>query len=240
MYETDSKDLWRIFRSHHYLSGDFNKAAKFYLVYWDDVLVAMASMLTMPCGTIKYAYRQHRLVVLPDYQGLGIGTKVNDFFARYYVERGYKYFIRTTHVRLKNHLSKLPDWKGTSTNGKLRSVKGIEENVQKQEMGLAHTGITGDRRVAASFEYLGDDYVNKPEKIIRVDEVKDLEKFKQYILELKEKYYIKVATGKPSEDSDIEKAMREIGVRTEQLWIKKKDTLSLNSKFAKVEQYIES
>ena len=68
----------------------------------------------------------------------------------------------------------------------------------------------------------------------------DLEKFKQYILELKEKYYIKVATGKPSEDSDIEKAMREIGVRTEQLWIKKKDTLSLNSKFAKVEQYIES
>ena len=50
--------------------------------------------------------------------------------------------------------------------------------------------------------------MNKPEKIIRVDEVKDLEKFKQYILELKEKYYIKVATGKPSEDSDIEKAMR--------------------------------
>ena len=107
-------------------------------------------------------------------------------------------------------------------------------------MGLAHTGITGDRRVAASFEYLGDDYVNKPEKIIRVDYVKNLDKFKQYILELKKDYYIKVATGKPSEDSDIEKAMREIGVRTEQLWIKKKDTLSLNSKFAKVEQYIES
>lgn len=199
----------------------------------------MASMLTMPSGTVKYAYRQHRLVVLPDFQGLGIGTKINDFFAKYYVERGYKYFIRTTHVRIKNHLSKLPTWKGTSTNGKLRSFKSIDEGIQKQKMGLAHTGIIGDRRVAASFEYLGDDYVNKPEKIIRVDEVKDLEKFKQYILELKEKYYIKVATGKPSEDSDIEKAMRDIGVRTEQLLIKKKDELSLNSKFAKVEQYME-
>ncbi len=239
MYETDSKDLWRIFRSHHYLSGDFNKAAKFYLIYWDDVLVAMASMLTMPSGTVKYAYRQHRLVVLPDFQGLGIGTKINDFLAKYYVDRGYKYFIRTTHVRLKNHLSKLPDWKGTSTNGKLRSVKSIDEGIQKQKKGLAHTGIIGDRRVAASFEYLGDDYVNKPEMIIRVDEVNDLEKFKQYILKLKEKYYIKVATGKPSEDSDIEKAMRDIGVRTEQLWIKKNDDLSLNSKFANVEQYVE-
>lgn len=239
MYETDSKDLWRIFRSHHYLSGDFNKAAKFYLVYWDGLLVGMASVLTMPSGTVKYAYRQHRLVVLPDYQGLGIGTKVNDFLANYYVEHGYKYFIRTTHVRIKSHLSKAIGWKETTTSNSLRSFRRINANIQKQEKGLAHTGITGDRRIAASFEYLGDDYVNKPEKVIRVEVVKDLEKFKKYILELKEKYYIKVATGKPSEDSDIEKAMRDIGVRTEQLWIKKKDELSLNSKFAKVEQYVE-
>ena len=79
VYETDSKDLWRIFRSHHYLSGDFNKAAKFYLVYWDDVLVAIRLMLCMPSGTSKHSYRGHRLVVLPDYQNLGVGTKINEF-----------------------------------------------------------------------------------------------------------------------------------------------------------------
>ena len=197
----------------------------------------MASMLTMPSGTIKYAYRQHRLVVLPDYQGLGFGTKINDFLAKWYVDRGYKYFIRTTHVRIKNHLSKLPEWKGTSHNGKLRSYKQIDACVAKKDMGLAHTGIVGDRRIAASYEYLGDDYVNKPEKSIRVDEVHDFEKFRKYISEQKEKYYLKVATGRPSEDSDVEKCLRELGVRTEQLWIKSKDNIWMNSKYIDVEKY---
>ena len=197
----------------------------------------MASMLTMPSGTIKYAYRQHRLVVLPDFQGLGIGTKVNDFLAKYYVQNGYKYFIRTTHVRIKNHLSHLDTWKGTSTNGKLRSIKSIEEGIQKQKTHVAHTGIIGDRRIAASFEYLGDEYANKPEKIIKVESVGNLDKFTEYIKCLKENYYIKVVTGKPSEDSEIEQAMRSIGVRTEQLYIKKKDELFINSKYKNIEFY---
>lgn len=208
-----------------------------YLVYWDDVLVGMASALTMPCGTVKYAYRQHRLVVLPDYQGLGFGTKINDFLAKYFVSNGYKYFIRTTHLRLNNHLSKLPEWKATSTNGKLRSQSGIDENIGKQETGMAHTGIIGDRRIAASFEYLGSDYATKPEKIIKVDNVSDIERFKQYIKELKEKYYVRVVTGAPSEDNDIEIAMKELGVRTEQLYIKKGGALSENGKYKKYEYF---
>lgn len=201
------------------------------------MLVGMASVLTMPCGTIKYAYRQHRLVILPDYQGLGFGTKINDFLAKYFVSNGYKYFIRTTHLRLNNHLSRLPEWKETSTNGRLRSEKGIDENLEKQEMGLAHTGIIGDRRVAASFEYLGSDYASKPEKIIKVDNISDIKRFKQYIKDLKEKYYVKVVTGKPLEDSDIEIAMRELGVRTEQLYIKKHGELSENGKYKKYKYF---
>lgn len=208
-----------------------------YLAYWNDTLVGMASVLTMPCGTVKYAYRQHRLVILPDYQGLGFGTKINDFLAEHFVSNGYKYFIRTTHLRLNNHLSKLPEWKGTSTNGKLRSQSGIDENIGKQETGMAHTGITGDRRVAASFEYLGSDYATKPEKIIKVDNVSDIERFKQYVKDLKEKYYVRVVTGAPSEDNEIEIAMKELGVRTEQLYIKKGGTLSENGKYKKYEYF---
>ena len=36
-------------------------------------------MLCMPSGTSKHSYRGHRLVVLPDYQNLGFGTKINEF-----------------------------------------------------------------------------------------------------------------------------------------------------------------
>ena len=208
-----------------------------YLAYWNDILVGMASVLTMPSGTIKYAYRQHRLVVLPDYQGLGFGTKINDFLAEYFVSNGYKYFIRTTHLRLSNHLSNLPEWNATATNGKLRSQSAIEENVGKQEMKLEHSGILGDRRIAASFEYMGKDYVSKPEKIIKADKVSDIERFKSYINNLKEKYYVTVVTGAPSEDNEIEIAMKELGVRTEQLFIKRKGELFENGKYKKYKYF---
>lgn len=208
-----------------------------YLAYWDGVLVGMASALTMPSGMVKYAYRQHRLVILPDYQGLGFGTKINDFLAEYFVSSGHKYFIRTTHLRLKNHLSKLSAWKETSTSGQLRSTKRIDRELKKQEDGGAHTGIVGDRRIAASFEYMGEDYATKPEKIIKVDSVSDIEKFKDYINNLRKNYYVIVVTGIPAEDNEIEIAMKQLGVRTEQLYYRKNGELIENGKYKKYEYF---
>lgn len=82
-----------MFREHHYLSGEMNKACKLYVVYWNEVLVGMASVLPIPSGTLKFGMRQHRLVILPDYQGLGFGTKINDFMAKYFYNNGYKYLF---------------------------------------------------------------------------------------------------------------------------------------------------
>ena len=66
----------------------------------------MNSILPIPSGTIKYAYRVHRLVVLPDYQNLNLGTKINEAIAEMYIEEGNKLFIRTSHIRLYNSLKK--------------------------------------------------------------------------------------------------------------------------------------
>lgn len=208
-----------------------------YLAYWDGVLVGMASCIYMPSGMLKYAWRQHRLVILPDYQGLGFGTKINDFLAEYFVSRGQKYFIRTTHMRLKNHLSKLTTWKETSTSGQLRSTKRIDREFKKQEDGEARTGIVGDRRIASSFEYMGEDYATKPEKIIKVDKVSSIERFKDYINNLRKSHYVTVVTGIPAEDNEIEFAMKEIGVRTEQLYYRKNGELIENGKYKKYEYF---
>lgn len=223
-----------MFRKHHYLSGDLNKACKFYTIYWDDILVGMASVLTMPCGTIKHAYRQHRLVILPDFQGLGIGTKVNDFLADLYVKNGYKYFIRTTHVRLKHHLASDKRWKATNGNEKKRSKKDIDRNFSNDE-----TGLIGDTRIASSYEYLGEEYANKPKKIIVVEKVDDMEKFVEYVEKERETNYVVVVTGKPIEHNDIEIKMMELGIRTEMLYFNKGGKLVKNSKYEKIIPYDE-
>lgn len=241
IYESDSKELWAMFRSHHYLSKDMNKACKFYLCYWEDTLVAMISVISMPSGTVKYAYRGHRYVVLPDYQGIGIGTKLANFFAEYFIQNGYKYFVRASHIRIKDNMEHILAWRPTSHNNLKRSQKQIDRCIEKRDRKEQHSGIIGDRRICGSFEYMGWDWVNKPHKIIKADYYDgfDVDGFTNYILKLKEDYYVSVVTGIPAEENPIEKSMREHGVRTEQMYYRKNGVLLENGKYKNTEVYEE-
>ena len=117
-YETNAKEqVWKIFRYHHYLSQDLNYASKVYVAYLDKELVGMFALLAFP-GSIKNAYRAHRIVVLPDFQGLGIGTKMLEYFANLHSKVGYPFYIRTSHVKLHNYLETSKNWKETARSGK--------------------------------------------------------------------------------------------------------------------------
>ena len=79
IYEkTNKSDVWRIFKQHHYLSADLNVACKMFVAYLNNDPVAMCAILPQPggYGLKNPAWRIHRLVVLPDYQGLVIDTKL--------------------------------------------------------------------------------------------------------------------------------------------------------------------
>lgn len=54
--------------------------------------------------------RVHRLVVLPDYQGIGIGTKFIEAIAKMYVNDGYVFNLTTTTPSLIFALAKNPKW----------------------------------------------------------------------------------------------------------------------------------
>lgn len=209
------------------MSADFNKAAQMYLIYWGTTLVAMYSVLPIPSGTSKYAYRGHRLVVLPDFQGLGIGTKIIDFFGKYYVEHGLKHFARTTHIRLRRHFDADPRWRATATNGKLRS--GVNDDIDRKKIKIHFD----DKRIAASYEYMGEDYANKPHKIIVVDEGDKIPTIEE-LRSLKENYYLIVATGNAREENECERRCKELGIRTELLYINSNGATRRNGKFSEV------
>ena len=96
MYKSEDKSIWRVFREHHYLTQDFNKGANVFLLYWNNVLIGINSTLNLPSASLKYAFRTHRLVILPDYQNLGCGTKFEEFIGEYYkYTYGYKKFNYT-------------------------------------------------------------------------------------------------------------------------------------------------
>lgn len=113
-------EWWEVFRHHHYLDNNINKSARCFLGLYNGLAVVFASALSYPSGTVKNAWREHRTVTLPDYQGLGIGVRFSDFIAKIFVDNGHRYFSKTAHPRMGEYRNKSPLWRPTSKNGKVR------------------------------------------------------------------------------------------------------------------------
>ena len=96
-----------------------------YVAYLHNEIVAMCAILPLPNGTISNAWRIHRLVVLPDYQGVGIATRFLKIIAEHYTKQGYDFSIVTSAKNLIHALNKSNDWllQRYSSNHKSKSGK---------------------------------------------------------------------------------------------------------------------
>lgn len=109
-------NTWRIFAKHHYMSAALNEAAACFVAQWDDKPVAFCAVLPLPSGTIKNAVRATRSVVLPDYQGLGIGSKLTDTIAGIYKAAGKDFYTKTINPALGLHREHSPLWEPSAKN----------------------------------------------------------------------------------------------------------------------------
>lgn len=211
----DKSGLWNMFKEHHYLSADLNKASTIFLCYWNDVLVGFHAVLPIPSGNLKYAYRGHRTVIFPDYQGLGIGTKFVDFVADYYIEHGLKYNTRCTHTKMRGYLERSPKWNPTSHNNKKQDPN---TNIKptNEEFLL--------KRVCGAYEYMGQKWLNLPhlDLFLEYSDQFNLDLFKADIKALNEKYYITVMVGNVNDKNPIEDICKELGIRTQLLYYRGK------------------
>ena len=97
-----------MFRKYHYLNTDLHQAAAQYVGIWNGQLVCHTGVIQFPMR--KGWKRVHRLVVLPDYQGVGIGTKFIAEIGRMYLEQGMEFNLTTTTPSLVNALRKSDRW----------------------------------------------------------------------------------------------------------------------------------
>ena len=82
---------------HHYLSSELEPPARCWLVFANDRVepVAFTARISQ-CG--QKQFREHRTVVLPEWQGLGIGTRLVDEMASAYLRQGLMFYSRTRYV----------------------------------------------------------------------------------------------------------------------------------------------
>lgn len=111
-----------MFARHHYLSHYHNNAARVFLAYVDGTLAGFCSVLTQPHGHVKNLKRIHRLVVLPDFQGVGIGVQFLEVVSKHFRAQEYRLSIVTSAPSLIWALKKNRNWAMTAMGRKSGSA----------------------------------------------------------------------------------------------------------------------
>lgn len=112
IYETNHKqEYWQMFSKYHYLAHHFNQASKTFVAFANGQLCAFAALLAFPHPVRKNLYKIHRLVVFPDYQGVGIATKMCNMLGEYMKSHGKDLSIVTSNSAMVYSLKRNPFWK---------------------------------------------------------------------------------------------------------------------------------
>ena len=141
---------WEMFRHHHYLSGDINKSSRCFLAIWNDVPVGFNAVIAMPSGSLSNAWRGHRTVILPDFQGMGIGVRFSDAIGEIMLAEGKRYFSKTAHPRLGEYRNASSKWRPTSHNQQDRQDYQGNNKKYSDELLLKHRN-----RTCYAHEYIG-------------------------------------------------------------------------------------
>jgi ABC-type polar amino acid transport system ATPase subunit/GNAT superfamily N-acetyltransferase len=133
---TVPRSAWPPFARHHYLSHSLHVAAHCYGAFIGDECVAFNAHIPFPHPSRKNIRMGHRLVVLPDYQGLGIGLVFDNWLGQYLYRQGYRYHKTISHPALIAAYMKSPRWEqlpGTNmpTRGGAKRLRKTMQSTRK-------------------------------------------------------------------------------------------------------------
>lgn len=146
--------MWDIFSKHHYLRADLSPFARCYAAIIEGQAACFYAVISYPSGTVKHAFRGHRLVTQPDFQGLGIGVRLSDYVANGYFLAGKRFFAKTAHSRLGEYRERSIEWKPTSKNRRYRT-DAVSVNKREQRQQRFIDWKINPNRLTFSHEFIG-------------------------------------------------------------------------------------
>ena len=158
------------FHKHHYLTAELNPACKCFLFEWNGEPIAFGAVINSPRKGLPHDMSWSRMVILPDYQGLGLSTKIASFLGGIVKSLGddYRFTAKFAHTKLGEALSHSPKWKGTAYDGKGRSKYSTECEGSKYIRRLM--------RVSYCKEYIGDKIEGYEDIMLPISEMRKLRK----------------------------------------------------------------
>lgn len=163
------RGAWQLFRRHHYLSHELSLASKCFAAFWGEEPVAFSSWIhRMTRNRRAHDMREHRTVVLPDYQGVGIGNRLSELCASIFTGAGGRAFSTTSHPGMIHYRDQSPHWRterfgmaaptgntGLLTRRKTGAAGPIELNRLKTAEKHGRRALDSCGRVTGGFQYVG-------------------------------------------------------------------------------------
>jgi energy-coupling factor transporter ATP-binding protein EcfA2 len=141
---------WKLFAHHHYLSGRLNRSAHCYCAWIENRPVAFSAWLAFVGHTHHRIRRATRTVVLPDFQGLGIGNVLVETIAGAYRATGCRVINTTSHPSFIAYRKRHPElWRMRRAMG----LAGMDGGSRR----IAHAF----NRLTSSWEYIGPPWEDK-------------------------------------------------------------------------------
>jgi ABC-type ATPase involved in cell division len=157
IYEAGGAWAWKFFENHHYLKLPLPVAATYYVAEVSGEPVAHVAVCPRP--GLK-ASRMTRLVVMPEWQGAGVGMQFLNEIAEMWLTGQNRFrksmngFMHTSHPGLVIALSRSPLWRLASQQmggaDRVKSRASIAKSV-----GYGGGGYGGHFRAVAGFKYVG-------------------------------------------------------------------------------------
>lgn len=139
---------WQTFKAHHYLDANLSRAAKCFVAFWNNRPVGFTSYMHFPHPDVPNYKREHRTVVLPDYQGVGIGSVLSEWLGEFVIEKGFRLTSCSSHPAVIMHRARSALWRCSRLPGHL-SANG-KSGIWGRGEGKHSTG-----RATCSFEFIG-------------------------------------------------------------------------------------
>lgn len=101
---------WKLFAPFHYLSNELHRAAACFVLFVNGAPASFSGILHRPHPKVDDVKGISRLVTLPDYQGMGFGTALDDTLGSAYKAMGYRLRAYPAHPQRVRTLDRSSKW----------------------------------------------------------------------------------------------------------------------------------
>ena len=114
------RSVWAVFSRFHFLSAELSASARCFALTADGTLAGFIAYVHQPHARVRNIKRITRTVILPDFQGCGLGSVLSDWLGQHLYEQQFRLHSVTAHPVQQRIRARSPRWREVGSTPRLQ------------------------------------------------------------------------------------------------------------------------